>query len=409
MTLPLDNSSACIWKWSWNTFRLYTGRSSSCHRIKSVFVHPDDFNDFHNTKEVINDRDLMLKGVWPKDRGCEYCKEIEDSGGTSDRTYHNPMKDFLPLDLSDDSLRATPRVLELYLDNACDLACVYCVPHYSSKINSELSRFGPNVLGEASVKRTEHHSQYLKLMKEWLEINGKNLKRLSILGGEPLLQKEFWSLLDWLSNHKHPDLELSIVTNLNSPIEKVEKLIEDTKRLISNKQIKKFDLIASIDCWGPQQKFIRYGLDLDRWEDNFRYLVEHRWLSLAVHPVITNLSIHTAKDMQDRFNSFKKIKPSLRIDYHLVDGLSKEIYHPIIFDRSFYGNKMQDLIDSFEGDNQSKDRLIGIARVVEKSVHDFSRLKRLKSQLDQYKIRRSLDWEKIFPEVEEYFRERNVV
>ena len=409
MPLPLGNESACIWKWSWNTFRLYTGRSSSCHRIKSSFVHPDNFKEFHNTPEIINDRELMLNGHWPKDRGCEYCKDIEDAGGISDRLYHNSMHDFLPREMSEDLLRSTPRVLELYLDNACDLACVYCVPHYSSRINSELMRFGPNILGEQHIKRTEHHAQYLDLIIKWLEENGKNLKRLSILGGEPLLQKEFWKLLDWISEHKHPYLELSIVSNLNSPTEKVELLVDRVRALISNKQIRRFDVSASIDCWGPQQQFIRYGLDLDRWQENFLYLTKQKWLVLAVHPVVTNLSIHTAKQMQDRFNDFKKMRSNLRIDYHLVDGVAQELYHPNIFDKSFYGRSLEELVDGFDGDEDSRHRLIAIVKTIENAHHDHARLKRLKSQLDQYKIRRSLDWETVFPEVEEYFRERNVV
>lgn len=409
MSLPLDNDSACIWKWSWNTFRLYTGKSSSCHRIKSSFVHPEDFDNFHNTPEIMHDRELMLKGIWPRGRGCEYCKDIEDSGGISDRTYHNSMEDFLPIDLSTDRLKSSPRVLELYLDNVCDLACVYCIPQFSSKINSELMRFGPNVLGESHVKKSEYHSQYLDLIIRWLEENARKLKRLSILGGEPLLQKEFWNLLEWLSDHHHPDLELNLVTNLNSPIEKVELLIDRARSLISKKQIKRLDISASIDCWGPQQQFIRYGLDLDRWEENFHYLVKQKWLVLAVHPVITSLSIHTAKEMQDRINGFKKVKSNLRIDYHLVDGIAQELYHPNIFDKSFYGSKMDELVDGFEGDDASKGRLMGIVKLMENASHEHNKLKRLKAQLDQYKIRRSLDWKEVFPEVDSYFRERNVV
>ena len=115
---PIQNNSACVWKWSWNTFRLYTGSSSSCHRIENVFVPLDQFDNFHNTDPVLNDRRLMVQGEWPTGRGCEYCKEIEIAGGISDRLFHNPVTGLTPVDfdMSSPESPVTPRILEIYLN-----------------------------------------------------------------------------------------------------------------------------------------------------------------------------------------------------------------------------------------------------------------------------------------------------
>ena len=144
---PIRNDTACVYKWAWNTFRLYNATSSSCHRVNPVAVPLDKFDDFHNTPEVLNDRQKMLAGKWPG-RGCEYCEDVEKQGGVSDRLYHNDIPGLTPVDFDPlGDQRVTPRIVELYLTNACDLACVYCLPGFSSRINNELKKYGPYPIG----------------------------------------------------------------------------------------------------------------------------------------------------------------------------------------------------------------------------------------------------------------------
>ena len=53
---PIRNDTACVYKWGWNTFRLFNATSSSCHRVTPVAVSLDNFDSFHNTPEVLNDQ-----------------------------------------------------------------------------------------------------------------------------------------------------------------------------------------------------------------------------------------------------------------------------------------------------------------------------------------------------------------
>ena len=71
---PIQSDGACLLKWAWSSLYLWTGTSSSCHRVKNVKV--DNIENFHNTPEVITDREKMLKGEWPG-RGCESCRDQE--------------------------------------------------------------------------------------------------------------------------------------------------------------------------------------------------------------------------------------------------------------------------------------------------------------------------------------------
>ena len=54
---PIRNDAACVFKWGWNTFRLYNGKSSSCHRVEQDVITVENFHTFHNTPRKIQTRD----------------------------------------------------------------------------------------------------------------------------------------------------------------------------------------------------------------------------------------------------------------------------------------------------------------------------------------------------------------
>ena len=130
---PIHTDTACQLKWNWSTIFLTTEKTASCHRTNHHRFDTDRF-DFHNTPSKISDRLNMLEGQWP-DRGCEYCRNIEQAGGVSDRItnldfpgIHAPPE----LDADPRAVHVTPRILEVYFDNTCNLKCLYCGPHFSS-------------------------------------------------------------------------------------------------------------------------------------------------------------------------------------------------------------------------------------------------------------------------------------
>ena len=75
------------------------------------------FDNFHNLPKKLNDRRLMLNGEWPQG-GCEYCKNIEDAGGVSDRISHLDIPNLTPIELETDltAINVTPKILEIYFD-----------------------------------------------------------------------------------------------------------------------------------------------------------------------------------------------------------------------------------------------------------------------------------------------------
>lgn len=410
---PINNNAACVLKWGWNTFRPYSGTSSSCHRVESEFVTLDNFNNFHNLPKVILDRRNMRNGQWPESsRGCDYCKNVELAGGESDRIYHNKIAGFTPIDFDTGNDFVTPSISEIYLNNTCDLACVYCHPMYSSILNAELSKFGPYPVGITAIKKHNNYNDYLEAYKIWLDRNYNNLSRLSILGGEPLLQKEFWSLLEMISTKKHPTMEISVNTNLNAPPETIKRLVEISKQLLKSKSIKKFDISCSLDCSGPQAEFIRHGISLKRWHENFEFLIQHKWLQINVHHVITSLSLFTTMDLQKQIIEYKNKNSKIQQGYYLVDSGQEEVFHPEIFGPTFFEKSFDELVETFpiktEWDLNLKAKLIGIAKLQKKSTINKDRLYKLKHTLEQIDFRRATDWKTLFPKIHNFFQEHNI-
>jgi hypothetical protein len=189
---PIKKGVACQLKWTWNTIRLQEGTSSSCHRVEPLFLTPETFDNFHNDEKWLDQRKMQLAGKFPQ-AGCQYCETIEKAGGVSDRMTHLKIPNLYPLELDIDpeAIHVTPRILEVFLDNVCNLRCVYCDESNSSRIEAENKKFG-YVKEFTNLIPIPRHSNYDQLVEKffaYLEKNYTGLRRLQILGGEPFYQK----------------------------------------------------------------------------------------------------------------------------------------------------------------------------------------------------------------------------
>ena len=146
----LNNDPACQFKWTWSTLFLNFGTTSSCHRCKHWKLTKENFMDFHNLPGKIGDREKMVKGEWPGN-GCEYCKVVEAAGGISEFGYLREINliservgyindlEMVPPENEIDptETHVTPRLLEVYFSNLCNMSCTYCSAKFSSVIQNE--------------------------------------------------------------------------------------------------------------------------------------------------------------------------------------------------------------------------------------------------------------------------------
>ena len=219
---PIKKGLPCQLKWTHSTVYLTEGTSASCHRVNfdPLEYRANGELNFHNIPAKLEARQKMLRGEWPG-HGCEHCQHIEEAGGTSDRMIHlNLEGTTAPPELDNDLLAVdvTPRQLEVYWGNTCNLKCQYCAAHFSSTIDAEEKKFGlfqkDGVRIGDNFKLNPLLDQHTEDLFHWFEGNIQNLHKLMILGGEPFLQKETFRMIEFLEQRTLPNLTLVFFSNL---------------------------------------------------------------------------------------------------------------------------------------------------------------------------------------------------
>lgn len=403
---PIQTATACQLKWSHSTVFLTTLTSSSCHRVESNKFDLDTF-DFHNTPEKLTARSMMLEGKWPG-HGCEHCKNIEISGGTSDRMLHLDFPGIHPppeLDSDPAAVRVSPRILEIYFSNTCNLKCIYCFPFFSSQINQENKKFGEFFSNDVHLPDyaplPEEYPEAYEKMFAWLDNNIHILNKLLVLGGEPFIQKQTQELLDFISIRELPDLDLVIFSNLTIEHEKFKSQIDQLKRIKKISNLNQINIIGSIDCWGPQAEYIRNGLDLDLFEKNFNYLVHETDFILNINSALSSLTVPSMPGLVEKINKWSET----RIIYWSMMKTGGHSYlHPTIFGKQLLDLGFTVALDKFKTFEDPEklsylDYFRGIAKEIEQSQIDILEQKKLKTYLVELDRRRNTDYTKIFPEI----------
>lgn len=393
----------CLFKNTWSTVNLWSGTTNSCHRVDGGLL-PEKYSDFHNTPNKIEDRKKMLSGVWP-DNGCLYCKKIEEAGGVSDRQEANSWKfdDFNPPELYKDknAVVLTPRYLEVYFNNVCNLSCIYCFSENSSIWEIEDRKYGTikslNSPEPSSVEDNKNkqilYEKRVKQHWEWLEENIKYISHYSILGGEPFFQPEFEKNIDFFLNNPNENLNFSIFSNLKVSADRMRKILDKVNRSIETKSIRSFKIYCSLDCWGEEQEYTRTGLNIDSWEKNFNIILnEYPKIKLDIHSTVISLGIKTLPDLCEKvaeWNEVREVKHSLSI----VDG--KKCMHPGIWPNEIFEADWNNAIEKSKS-LSTKNNIISLMKVSSNQQVDVNLQEELKNVLTDLDIRRNTNWQKTF-------------
>jgi hypothetical protein len=422
---PIKQDPACVLKWAWSTVFFNSGSSASCHRTKKYAIDPENFDQFHNLPGKVQAREKMLNGQWPG-AGCEYCRRVEESNGVSDRQYQLMLqKDnpgIVPPELWDNpsATSVTPTILEVYFKNTCNMKCVYCGPQFSSLWQEENTKFkstfaNPSV--QFDIRAESHNTHYDKMVDDFWQFLArdekfKNLKRYHILGGEPFLMKELDDSIDFWNDHGNPDLLFSIITNLNIPTERFEKYIKKFERLVLGNKIWKLQLTASIDGWGTEIEYIRYGLDLNQWKKNFELLINKPWVSLSINSAISALSIKTMPALIELINHWNsqqtlsagrwKFEP-INFSFNTTGGH----VDPYKFGPKLFADDFEKILALMPRHTKQQDlewlSMQGIASAMENSTVNVPEIQDLKLYLDTLDHRRDTNWRVLFPWLDQDF------
>ena len=284
----------CTAKWKQVTLHLHNGFTHSCHHPVSHKIPLEELKDnpsaLHNTKFKKEQRKLMLEGKRPAE--CDYCWRVEDSGSEelSDRTYKSfepwaqpHIKDIVSKPWDDN---VNPSYLEVSFSSVCNLKCSYCSPQVSSKWMEEIKEHGPYntsnkfndlqwlIQTDAMPIPNREPNPYIEAFWKWWPDVSKDLKHFRITGGEPLLTKDTFKILDDLIANPKPNLEFSVNSNMCVPDAVFNKFIEKMKIIGAEGKVKTLKIFTSAEAYGAQAEYIRHGLNYNQWLSNIRRVLE---------------------------------------------------------------------------------------------------------------------------------------
>ena len=419
---PIQTETGCLFKWAWSTVYLKSGTTASCHRVTHDPIDLENFDAFHNTPRKIRAREMMLKGEWPGE-GCEYCQNIEQSGGTSDRQLQLKLAipKNVPPELMHDSTatHVTPTILEVYFSNVCNMSCLYCGPWFSTKWEEENKKF----LSDERYKKSkipliglrnphssafnENYDEMTQKFFSWLEKNHQTISYLNIAGGESFYQPELELVLDFYDKHPSPHTQISLITNLKVPFEKFKKFVDRFLLLQEEKKIDSIRISGSLDCWGPQQEYIRWGLSLKEYIRNMEYLLDKN-ITIGINSAVNSLSIKTMPEFIAQMNVWNEIRKSHnlpKLTYTFMSVNSPEYMNPDIFEPGFFADDFKNILDVMshetEDDIFAIDYMKGIAKQVDTAPKNPDMIEALKLYLNELDYRRGTNWRELFPWLEE--------
>ncbi len=282
----------CLAKWKQVSLHLPTGLNNSCYH-PPLHEIPADLLDnnpsaLHNTPHKKQQRKIMLQQERPAE--CSYCWTMEDNGKLSDRHYRSgepwAAKDFDLIKNSTGDEDVVPSYVEVNFNHACNLACSYCSPQFSSTWQQEVDQHGgyptstthndpAHFRGRNRPIPVRDHNPYVEAFWAWWPTLYPELRHFRMTGGEPLLDKNTYRVFDYVLANPKPDLHLNVTSNFSVDERSWQKYLGYVKQLCEGEKIEHFMQFVSLDSWGSQSEYIRHGLDFDLlWDRVNQFLTE---------------------------------------------------------------------------------------------------------------------------------------
>ena len=320
----------CLAKWKQVTVHLESGLTHSCHHPAPHKIPLDELEEsifaLHNTKYKIDMRKDMLNGVEVKE--CEYCNRIERNAKNSfsDRVYKSaedwaiPFFDECAYEKINDVF---PSYFEVSFSSNCNCRCMYCSPTYSTTWENSIRTHGgfPTSQAQRNLNSdppppkygSEEKNPYIEAFWKWWPDLYKNLKVFRITGGEPLLDKNLYKLLNYMVEHPRKDLRVDINSNLNLSEKRFDRFLKKMK-LLEDKGFK-LKLYTSCEAYGKRAEYIRFGLRYEDWLKNC-----HKFLTTLPESKLTIMSTYNILSITS-FKDFLKDILNLKQTYRLRCGI----------------------------------------------------------------------------------------
>lgn len=447
--IPIINEVSptfCLAKWHHTTLYLQTGETHSCYHPPPHQIDVDEIKNnpsgLHNTKIKKLERRDMLQGI--KTKGCQYCWNIEALGESYISDRHIKTASIFTEDRFEQASKGSwkqninPEYVEISFGNECNFKCGYCHPKASSRFFNEIKEYGPVTtvnnhrcdIDWLKIYEREEENPYVDAWWRWWPEMRETLTILRITGGEPLMHKSTWKLLDSLKQDPMPRLELNINSNIGVKPALVDKLVEQVNYLSANKHIRRFKLFTSIDTWGPRAEYIRTGLDLKIWERNLDAYLRGTGQPVSFMITFNILSVTTFKGLLKKILEWRKTYNDLNItdQPQMIRFDTPYLKEPLQYDmnilpKEVFMDYMNDSLEFMENNMDDSDinkfsrveyeRFRRVVDYMETTVYPNEKI--VEGRKDFYNwfnaldFRRGTDFLKTFPEMAAFYNDCEIL
>lgn len=213
-------------------------------------------------------RKRLLSGE--RDPNCQRCWYLEDKGLVS-------MRQSVAQSRSADTINPCITQVKLITGNLCNAGCMMCFSSVSSRYAQIWQNRDDWIMPDAKL----HLLEYDQIMDDYIRQNADKLKYIEVLGGEPLLEKRYHRLLEYLvSIGANQHLTVFTVTNGS---------ILNTSLIQLFQKFKKAVFAVSIDGIGLVNDYQRWPTKWSKISQNLEILNQH--FDVSILPTVTALNI----------------------------------------------------------------------------------------------------------------------
>jgi organic radical activating enzyme len=301
-------------------------------RIQLDWLEKNPGKLFH-TPTMIADRESMLAGK--RSKSCDHgCYQHEDKNLVSAR------KNSVGKKITDPHPHYPLENLQISLSTDCRLTCAYCSSHWSTAWANDIRKNGEYLIDGylnqennwiklwSKMKQNDRgiDSKFFNLVLKEISIT-PSIKKISILGGEPLLNNQLIEALDSIKNK-----EIQITSGLGVDNGRFMKIVDQIK---SKKNI---SFCLSAESTNDVFEFVRYGARWDDFLQKIQYLKKNN-ISISFISTITNLTSFGIVSFYDLFGkeheiSYNPVSDRTFLQPNVLDDLSKKLLIESVKDRS---------------------------------------------------------------------------
>ena len=381
--MSVDRDYYCSYKFKYLKIDLVSNATYNCHAAKQHAINfqwvANNKGNLFNTDINVAERQMMLANQ--RNASCEEnCWPLEDKGAVSPRIWQNGKTK------THADVQTQPEILEIKLNDNCNLSCSYCCKEYSSawrrdllvngdyKVNTNDARYQltsrDKIMIKVSQNEVKKTKQFQQLMGE-IKSFAPGLKEIVITGGEPLLDNQLFDVLDAVSNSS---AVINIYTGLGVDVKRFQRMLDKIK------QIPTAMISVSAECTDKFYEFNRYG---NVWTEfiNKIELLQKSGIEFRFSTAISNLTVFG-------LTSFIKYFNNQRIGLVFINQPS--MMAPYVLDADSKQRIMQD-IQALPDHYQTQ-----IAQSIQADPSETQR-QQMSEFLKEYAVRRNLDMN-IYPQ-----------